>query len=76
MCSLILQVILLVLSRNLVKFVWSLQCYECSDFPRERGSQDESLGSCPGWQRPTIYYGLNSLYDGCMTVKLANNGLV
>lgn len=58
------------------KVVWCLQCYECSDFPREPGSQDESLGACPGWLRPAKYYGLTTLYDGCMTVKLANNGTV
>lgn len=58
------------------KVVWCLQCYECSDFPREPGSQDESLGACPGWLRPARYYGLTTVYDGCMTVKLANNGTV
>ena len=60
----------------LVQISHTLQCYECSDFPREPESQDENLGPCPGWQRPAKYYGLTSLYDGCMTVKLAHNGTV
>ena len=29
-----------------------------------------------GWKRPAKYFGLSSLYDGCMTVKLAHNGSV
>ena len=29
-----------------------------------------------GWKRPAKYFGLSSLYDGCMTVKLAYNGSV
>ena len=54
----------------------ALQCYECSSFPREPDSQDEAFGPCPGWHRAAKYYGLSSLYDGCMTVKLANNGTI
>ena len=46
MCSLIVVSAAVLL--QISKLVWSIQCYECSDFPREPGSQDESLGSCPG----------------------------
>ena len=31
---------------------WSLECFECSDFPREDYSEDEEQGTCPGWLRP------------------------
>ncbi len=54
----------------------TLQCYECSDFPREVGSLDENFGPCPGWLRPPKYYGLSSLYDACMTVKLVNGTIL
>ena len=30
----------------------SLECFECSDFPREDYSEDEEQGTCPGWLRP------------------------
>ena len=66
----------LLLMAQISKVALALQCYECSSFPREPGSQDEPLGPCPGWLQPAKYYGLSSLYDGCMTVKLANNGTV
>ncbi len=29
-----------------------LECFECSDFPREEYSEDEEMGTCPGWLRP------------------------
>ena len=67
---------LLLMAGKFGKVAVALQCYECSSFPREPGSQDESLGPCPGWLKPAKYYGLSSLYGGCMTVKLANNGTV
>ena len=34
------------------------------------------MGSCPGWQRKAKYYGLSSLYNACMTVKLKGNGTI
>ena len=74
-----LVILLVVLWTNfyiLPKKVDTLQCYECSDFPREPESQDETMGPCPGWQREATYYGLYSLYDGCMTVELKSNGTV
>ena len=76
MTSLVLLVVLWTNFYILPKKVNTLQCYECSDFPREPHSQDEPLGPCPGWQRKAIYYGLNSFYDACMTVKLKVNGTV
>jgi len=76
MCSLIVVSTAAAVLLQISKLVWCLQCYECSDFPREPGSQDEALGKCPGWKRPAKYFGLSSLYDGCMTVKLAYNGSV
>ena len=54
----------------------SLQCYECSSFPREADSLDEQFGPCPGWRRPPKYYGLTSLYNACMTVKLRNGTIL
>jgi len=32
-----------------------LECFECSDFPREEYSEDEEMGTCPGWLRPPRY---------------------
>ena len=62
-----------------------IECYECSDFPAEEDSQDESLGPCPGWKRPAKKYGsgqsrrehkYTTLYDGCMTIVLTNGSVV
>ena len=52
-----------------------LECFKCSDFPREEGSLDEPLGACPGWdhaglQRLSLEKGAGSLYDGCLTIRL------
>jgi len=33
-----------------------LECFECSDFPREEYSEDEEMGTCPGWLRPPRYF--------------------
>jgi len=76
MTSLVLLVVFWTNFYILPRKVDTLQCYECSDFPREPDSQDESLGSCPGWQRKAKYYGLSSLYNACMTVKLKGNGTI
>ena len=35
-----------------------IACYECSSFPPEEDSQDEPLGSCPGWKREPKKYPL------------------
>ena len=60
-----------------------IACYECSSFPPEEDSQDEPLGSCPGWKREGKTYGVgsdgttgNSLYDACMTIVLSNGTVV
>ncbi len=44
-----------------------LECFECSDFPREEYSEDEEMGTCPGWLRPprltsaTLWYKIKLL---------------
>ena len=54
-----------------------LECFECSEFPREEDSMDEPLGPCPGWrnsshqvQRYSKVQGAGSLYDGCLTIRI------
>ena len=57
------------------------ECFECNDIPREEESEDEDLGSCPGWNQRPKRYGdhesiKKSLYDGCMTISLVPSGRI
>ena len=52
----------------------ALDCYQCSAFPREPGSQDEPQEPCPG-QNP-LTYPEDGLYDACMAITLANGTVV
>ena len=52
----------------------AIRCFQCSDFPREKFSQDEYLGRCPG-QKMT-HYPSRGLYNACLEVRLRHNWTV